>query len=74
MVVIITPEDLGNAIKKARKQQKLTQLELAALSNVGVRFIVDLENGKVTSEIGKALNIVRMLGLTLLIEEDKLYE
>jgi len=74
MLIIRTSNDLGKVIKQTRKDQKLTQLDLAALSNVGVRFIVDLEKGKNTSEIGKALNVIRMLGITLVIEEDSQYE
>lgn len=74
MLIIRTPNDLGKVIKQTRTDQKLTQLDLAALSNVGVRFIVDLEKGKNTSEIGKALNVLRMLGITLAIEEDSQYE
>ena len=41
-------KDLANIIKKKRKEQKLTQSQLAGLSNVGVRFIVDLEAAKET--------------------------
>ena len=39
-------KDLADMIRKKRKEQKLTQPQLAGLCNVGVRFIVDLESGK----------------------------
>ena len=58
-------EELGNYIKQTRKSQGLTQAELAMTANVGVRFLVDLENGKETAQVGKVLKICQMLGLKL---------
>lgn len=58
-------EELGNYIKQIRKSQGLTQAELAMTANVGVRFLVDLENGKETAQVGKVLKICQMLGLKL---------
>lgn len=45
----------------------MRQAELAALAGVGVRFLSELENGKPSAEIGKALVVLRRLGLDLLI-------
>lgn len=70
MHIIKTTKDLGEVIRATRKAQKLTQPELAAVSNVGVRFLVDLEKGKETIHLGKTLHILRMLGITLAIEEE----
>lgn len=56
---------LSALIKKARKDQNLTQSDVAAACGVGLRFIVDLEKGKESCEIGKALRIVNMLGIEL---------
>ena len=61
-------KDLANIIKKRRKEQKLTQSQLAGLSNVGVRFIVDLEAGKETCQVGMVLYILEMLGIKLDID------
>ena len=58
-------EELGNYIRQTRKSQGLTQAELAMTANVGVRFVVDLENGKETAQVGKVLKICQMLGLKL---------
>ncbi|HEY9854703.1 MAG TPA: helix-turn-helix transcriptional regulator [Stenomitos sp.] len=60
--------DLGAQIRKARKEQGLTQADLAGASGVGVRFVSDLEAGKPTCELDKALKVVRMLGLRLQLE------
>ena len=62
---IKTPKDFGKLIRTKRKEQELTQVELAGLSDVGNRFLVELEQGKPTIEIGKALHVLKMLGVNL---------
>ena len=57
--------ELGKLIKDTRKSRGLTQADLAISANVGVRFIVDLENGKETAQIGKILQVCQMLGLEI---------
>jgi HTH-type transcriptional regulator / antitoxin HipB len=63
----MTPQKLGTAIRNARRELGLRQDQLAAAANVGVRFIVDLEAGKPTAQIGKALAVLDALGLTVAI-------
>lgn len=58
-------KELGELIKTVRKAQGMTQSELAGASGTGVRFIVDLEKGKPTSEVEKVLLVVSMLGIKL---------
>ena len=53
---------LGLLVRRERKAQNLKQAELAAVSGVGVRFIVDLEAGKPTLQLGKALQVIATLG------------
>ncbi len=65
---IVTAEDLGRAIQRRRADLGHTQAEAAALCNVGVRFLSELERGKPTAEIGKALKVARRLGLELALE------
>ncbi len=60
-----SPEELGEFIKKTRKSQRLTQADLAGACGTGVRFIVDLEKGKSTCEVGKVLLVIMMLGIKL---------
>ena len=62
---IITSAELGKVIQETRKKQNLTQGDLAATSNVGVRFIVDLEKGKPTAALGKTLKVIKMLGIEI---------
>lgn len=66
---INSASDLGVLIKKVRNAQKLTQPELAGACGVGLRFIVDLEKGKPTCQIGKALLVANMLGIKLIAQE-----
>lgn len=65
-------QNLGEIIKKTRKKQGLTQIQLAATSGVGVRFIRELENGKDSCHIGKALKVVSMLGIDIHLNGIKL--
>ena len=67
-------KEFGELIKKARKQQKLTQPQLAGACGVGVRFIVDLEKGKETCEVGKVFLVAAMLGIKLEAKEPELLE
>jgi y4mF family transcriptional regulator len=64
--------DFGRLIKKTRKKQGLTQEQLAATCGVGVRFIRELEKGKESCHMGKALLVLSMLGINLQVYEDNL--
>ncbi|MGF7156936.1 type II toxin-antitoxin system Y4mF family antitoxin [Bartonella heixiaziensis] len=63
---------LGFIVRNTRKQQGLTQEQLAATSGVGVRFIRDLERGKESCHVGKTIHVLSMLGLGIQIENEKL--
>ncbi len=58
---------LGQLIRKERKNQQLTQEELAALAGVGVRFVRELERGKESCRIGLSIRVMQTLGLSLAI-------
>jgi HTH-type transcriptional regulator / antitoxin HipB len=58
-------EQLGDALRAARKQLGLTQPQLALAAGVGVRFIVDLEAGKATLRLENVLRVIDALGGTL---------
>jgi y4mF family transcriptional regulator len=57
--------DIGQTVQTYRKKQGLTQEELALLANVGRRFVVELEQGKNTAQIGKILQVLHALGIGL---------
>jgi y4mF family transcriptional regulator len=60
-----TPEDIGRLIRSTRKSLGVTQKTLALTSGTGLRFVIDLEKGKETCEIGKALTVLQTLGIRL---------
>ena len=53
----------GQAIKNRRKELKYTQGFVSEFTGFSVSFISDLERGKPTAELGKALYIAETLGL-----------
>jgi len=60
-----TPKQIGELIKSVRKQMGATQKDLAMTSGTGLRFIIELERGKPTSQIGKVLTVLNTLGVTM---------
>jgi ribosome-binding protein aMBF1 (putative translation factor) len=52
---------LGRLVRRARRSRGLTQIELARTAGLGERFIVDLERGKATCEIGPTADLERDL-------------
>ena len=61
-------DSMGKTIRDLRRSQGLTQAQLAGLSNTGVRFISDLENGKETCHLGKILHVLDTLGVEITIQ------
>ena len=62
MISIRSPQQLGHALRAARKQLGLTQPQLALAAGVGVRFIVELEAGKPTLRLENILRVIDALG------------
>lgn len=62
MTTIKSPQELGKALRSARKQLGLTQPQLALAAGIGVRFIVDLEGGKPTVRLDSVLRVIEALG------------
>lgn len=53
----------GRALRERRKMLGYTQAFLADVSGFSVSFISDLENGKETVELGRAIRLANLLGL-----------
>jgi y4mF family transcriptional regulator len=62
---MMTPVEIGQAVRRARKAQGLRQDELAAAAGVGVRFVVELERGKPTVRLDRLLLVLSAVGLDL---------
>lgn len=52
-------------VKRKRKENKLTQPELALKAGVGLRFVRDLEQGKNTLRMDKVNDVLRLFGESL---------
>jgi len=60
-----TPTQIGEAVRQARRHLGVTQKALALTSGTGLRFIIDLEKGKPTCQIGKALTVLHTVGIKI---------
>ena len=67
--IICSAKEVGALVTQYRKQQALTQVELAGLAQTGTRFISELENGKGTVQFDKVTHILNLLGLEMVIRE-----
>ena len=63
--IIHSAADLGSMIRERRKVLGYTQARMADLCGTGTRFISELENGKESIELGKALTVLSALGIDL---------
>ncbi|MDO5317036.1 MAG: type II toxin-antitoxin system Y4mF family antitoxin [bacterium] len=56
-------------VKLKRKEYRLTQIELAEKSGVGLRFLRELEQGKSTLRMDKVNQVLEMFSSTLVVGE-----
>lgn len=56
----------GRLVRDSRQALGMTQRELALAVNTGERFIVELEGGKPTCQLGKALAVAKAVGIELI--------
>ena len=64
-MVVNNAVDFGMALKKRRKELGYTQRYLSEFTGFSISFISDLENGKSTAELGKAIYLANLLGLDI---------
>jgi transcriptional regulator with XRE-family HTH domain len=55
----------GSLIRSRRKTLKMRQDQLALATGVGRRFLIDLEAGKSSCQLGRSLLVADALGLRL---------
>lgn len=68
-IVLKDAKQLGMMIRKARKRQKVTQLELADFTGLHRNGIAKIEAGTVDVKLGTLLRIASLLRLAVLLEE-----
>lgn len=65
IVIVRTPRALGAAVRDARLERGWTQAELAERVGTSRQWIVALERGKATAEVGMVLRAIAALGAAL---------
>jgi len=63
--MIQSTDNIGQIVRRVRKGLGVTQGDLALSAGTGLRFIIDLEKGKPTCQIGKVLQVLHVLGIQL---------
>lgn len=58
---------LGAAVRKRRKRLGLTQEAVARAAGCGIVFIYHLERGKPSLRLDKLLDILRVLGMDIVV-------
>ena len=71
MTVVASAETFGNLVRRRRRELGMSQVELATSTKTGERFIVELEQGKATCQLGKALQVAHALGIRLTDQADQ---
>jgi len=62
-----TPNDIGNALRQARKQQELSQQALASKSGVWQETISKIENGSPGTRLETIFDLCAALNLEIVI-------
>src|SRR5262245_25106281 len=57
----------GSLVRSRRKAMRMRQDQLALATGVGRRFVIDLEAGKPSCQLGRSLLVAKALGLDLAI-------
>ena len=55
----------GSLVRSRRKAMRMRQDQLALATGVGRRFVIDLEAGKPSCQLGRSLLVAKTLGLDL---------
>ncbi len=68
MIQVNNMVEIAHAVREARRSQGISQTVLAQLSNVGLRFVCEIEHGKKSVRFDKLLSVLTTLGLSLRLE------
>ena len=59
----------GEVVRDRRKKLGFTQKYICEVSGISASYISDLENGKATIELGKAIHLANLLGIDIELNE-----
>lgn len=68
---LTTTKDIGSLVRQARKDSGLTQVQLAQRVGVSRDWIIRVEQGRATVELGLVLRTLKTLGVGLESAERK---
>lgn len=71
LMKIRTPKEIGSLVRQSRKDQSLTQLNLARRIGVSRDWIIRLEQGKGGVELALVLRTLKALGLVLDVQQSE---
>jgi y4mF family transcriptional regulator len=63
IMIVRTARDLGATVRDARLRQGWTQAELADRIDASRQWVISLEQGKASAELGTALRAIAALGM-----------
>jgi transcriptional regulator with XRE-family HTH domain len=67
--------DIGNALRLARRAQRLSRFELARRADVSVRLIAEFERGRRPNvSLETALKLLRLLGQSIHVSADAMHD
>ena len=66
---ILDTRELGNVIRKRRRELGYTQAFLASYAGVSAIFLSELENGKETIQVGKMIDVLSLLGMDICLSK-----
>lgn len=69
MPSITDTKTFGHQVREARRALGLRQEDVALASGVGVRFVGDLERGKRTVQLDRALRVAAAVGLEVRLDD-----
>ncbi|MCY3841170.1 MAG: type II toxin-antitoxin system Y4mF family antitoxin, partial [Gammaproteobacteria bacterium] len=61
-------DEIGKTVRSTRRSLGVTQRKLAMAAGTGLRFVIDLEKGKPTCQLGKTLAVLSTLGVEVAFE------
>jgi y4mF family transcriptional regulator len=64
-IPITSTLDIGQRVREVRRGMGMTQQRFADMAGVGRRFLIELEKGKASLEIGRVLAVCQAAGITL---------
>ena len=63
--MISNAADFGELVRQCQREKRLTQRDLALVAGGGERFVIELEGGKPTCQLGKSLAVAAARGIAL---------